>query len=86
MRLSLLMTGVALEAAVVADSDWRWAERSLAMMRSIIFRERGGRSMRKSPDASTESLDGVRVVKGYHAEESEGRKCFRVESSDCWTT
>ena len=50
-----------------------------------IFRERG-KINAEVTGRLTESLGGVRVIKGYHAEEREARSVFGVAWTGCWTT
>ena len=49
-----------------------------------IFRERG-KINAEVTGRLTESLGGVRVIKGYHAEEREA-KVFSAAWSGCWPT
>jgi hypothetical protein len=49
-----------------------------------IFRERG-KINAEVTGRLTESLGGVRVIKGYHAEEREARS-FAAAWSGCWPT
>ncbi len=66
LRLSPSMTGVALGAVVAFGLALR---KAFGVMRPI-FRERG-KINAEVTGRLTESLGGVRVVKGYHAEQSE---------------
>lgn len=66
LRLSPSLTGVALGAIVVFGLALR---KAFGVMRPI-FRERG-KIQAEVTGRLTESLGGVRVVKGYHAESSE---------------
>lgn len=66
LRISYLMTGIALSALVLLSFALKRAFKTIRP----IFRERGKINAEVS-GRLTESLGGVRVVKGYHAEERE---------------
>ena len=50
-----------------------------------IFRERG-KINAEVTGRLTESLGGVRVIKGYHAEEREAERLLPRASTACWQT
>ncbi|MFN7923898.1 MAG: ABC transporter ATP-binding protein [Bryobacteraceae bacterium] len=66
MRISATMTGITLGVVIVFGGGLQYAFRHLRP----IFRERG-QIYAEVTGRLTESLGGVRVVKGYHAEERE---------------
>jgi subfamily B ATP-binding cassette protein MsbA len=66
LKLSALMTGITLVSLLVFGGALSWAVASLRP----IFRERG-KIQGEVSGRLTESLGGVRVVKGYHAEPRE---------------
>ena len=80
LRISPGMTGVTL---VSLASSARVLCRAFAIC-ARIFRERG-KINAEVTGRLTESLGGVRVVKGYHAEHRE-EAVFSAASAACWTT
>ena len=81
LRLSALLTGIAL---VIVIGFALGAAKAFATIRPI-FRERG-KINAEVTGRLTESLGGVRVVKGYHAEAREEAGVRRAECSGCSTT
>ena len=80
LRISALLTGIALLFIAVFALGLR---KAFGRIRPI-FRERG-KINAEVTGRLTESLSGVRVVKGYHAEASEAA-CSPAACSGCSTT